>query len=77
RCLEFRRVLFRSPAPLYFHGVTKSICTSINHVVCHGIPADNKLKNGDILNIDITVKKDGYHGDTTKMFMIGEPSVMA
>ncbi|ASG68463.1 methionine aminopeptidase [Francisella halioticida] len=65
------------PAPLNYHGFPKSICTSINHVVCHGIPADKKLKKGDILNIDVTVKKDGYHGDTSKMFMIGEPSVMA
>lgn len=65
------------PAPLNYHGFPKSICTSINHVVCHGIPADKKLKKGDIINIDVTVKKDGYHGDTSKMFMIGEPSVMA
>ncbi len=65
------------PAPLNYHGFPKSICTSINHVVCHGIPADKKLKKGDILNIDVTVKKDGYHGDTSKMFMIGEVSVMA
>ena len=65
------------PAPLNYHGFPKSICTSINHVVCHGIPADKKLKKGDILNIDVTVKKDGYHGDTSKMFMVGEVSVMA
>ena len=65
------------PAPLNYHGFPKSICTSINHVVCHGIPADKKLKKGDILNIDVTVRKDGYHGDTSKMFMIGEVSVMA
>ena len=62
------------PAPLDYHGFPKSICTSINEVVCHGIPADKKiLKDGDILNIDITVIKDGYHGDTSKMFHIGEP----
>jgi methionyl aminopeptidase len=65
------------PAPLNYHGFPKSICTSINHVVCHGIPADKKLKKGDILNIDVTVKKDGYHGDTSKMFLVGEVSVMA
>ena len=65
------------PAPLNYHGFPKSICTSINHVVCHGIPADKKLKKGDILNIDVTVKKDSYHGDTSKMFVIGEVSVMA
>ncbi len=65
------------PAPLNYKGFPKSICTSINHVVCHGIPSDKKLKDGDIINIDITVIKDGYHGDTSKMFTIGEPSVMA
>ena len=65
------------PAPLNYHGFPKSICTSINHVVCHGIPADKKLKNGDTLNIDVTVKKDGYHGDTSKMFIIGSTTVMA
>ncbi len=65
------------PAPLNYHGFPKSICTSINHVVCHGIPADKKLKNGDIINIDITVIKDGYHGDTSAMFYIGEPSIRA
>ncbi|MCK9535188.1 MAG: type I methionyl aminopeptidase [Pseudomonas sp.] len=60
------------PAPLNYHGFPKSICTSINHVVCHGIPNDKPLKNGDILNIDITVIKDGYFGDTSKMFMLGK-----
>ncbi|HLV18196.1 MAG TPA: type I methionyl aminopeptidase [Pseudomonas sp.] len=60
------------PAPLNYHGFPKSICTSINHVVCHGIPNDKPLKNGDIINIDITVIKDGYHGDTSKMFMVGK-----
>jgi methionyl aminopeptidase len=65
------------PAPLNYHGFPKSICTSINHQVCHGIPSDKALKNGDIVNIDITVIKDGFHGDTSKMFMIGEPSIQA
>ncbi len=65
------------PAPLNYRGFPKSICTSINHVICHGIPNDKKLKNGDIINIDITVIKDGYHGDTSKMFQIGEVSVQA
>ena len=65
------------PAPLNYHGFPKSICTSINHVVCHGIPAEKKLKKGDIVNIDITVIKDGYHGDTSKMFFVGEPSIKA
>jgi len=65
------------PAPLNYKGFPRSICTSINHVVCHGIPGDKKLKNGDIINIDITVIKDGYHGDTSKMFLLGEPSIRA
>ncbi len=62
------------PAPLNYHGFPKSICTSINHTVCHGIPCDKKLKAGDIVNIDITVIKDDYHGDTSKMFCVGEVS---
>jgi len=65
------------PAPLNYHGFPKSICTSVNHQVCHGIPGPKKLKNGDIVNIDVTVIKDGYHGDTSKMFFVGEPSIMA
>ncbi|MGA8259352.1 MAG: type I methionyl aminopeptidase [Arenicellales bacterium] len=65
------------PAPLNYHGFPKSICTSVNHVVCHGIPGDKKLKDGDIINIDITVIKDGFHGDTSRMFMVGKPSVLA
>jgi methionyl aminopeptidase len=65
------------PAPLNYHGFPKSICTSVNHVVCHGIPSAKKLKDGDIINIDITVLKDGYHGDTSKMFVIGKPSILA
>ncbi|MGY6630431.1 MAG: type I methionyl aminopeptidase [Wenzhouxiangella sp.] len=65
------------PAPLNYRGFPKSICTSVNHVVCHGIPSDKKLKSGDIVNIDITVIKDGWHGDTSKMFYVGEPSVKA
>lgn len=65
------------PAPLNYHGFPKSICTSVNHVVCHGIPADRKLRDGDIVNIDITVLKDGLHGDTSMMFPIGESSIKA
>jgi len=65
------------PAPLNYHGFPKSICTSVNHQVCHGIPSDKKLKNTDIINLDITVIKDDYHGDTSKMFFVGEPSVKA
>ena len=65
------------PAPLNYKGFPRSICTSVNHQVCHGIPGDKKLKKGDIVNIDITVIKDGFHGDTSKMFYIGEPSIQA
>lgn len=65
------------PAPLNYRGFPKSICTSINHVVCHGIPGNKRLKNGDIINIDITVIKEDYHGDTSKMFCVGQPSVRA
>jgi methionyl aminopeptidase len=65
------------PAPLNYRGFPKSICTSVNHCVCHGIPADKKLKNGDIINIDVTVIKDGYHGDTSKMFFVGKAQPFA
>ena len=65
------------PAPLNYRGFPKSICTSVNHVVCHGIPSDRVLKQGDILNIDITVIKDGFHGDTSRMFFVGEPPIIA
>ena len=64
-------------APLFYRGFPKSCCTSANHVVCHGIPSDKILYEGDIVNVDITVIKDGYHGDTSKMFYIGKPSVQA
>ena len=66
------------PAPLNYRGFPKSVCTSVNHVICHGIPAEKKvLKDGDIINIDVTVIKDGYHGDTSKMFFVGNSSVLA
>lgn len=65
------------PAPLDYHGFPKSICTSVNQVICHGIPNDKKLKDGDIINIDITVIADGYHGDTSQMFFIGKAGIMA
>ncbi len=65
------------PAPLNYRGFPKSICTSVNHQICHGIPGDKRLKATDIINIDITVIKDGYHGDTSKMFYVGEPSILA
>jgi methionyl aminopeptidase len=62
------------PSPLDYRGFPKSICTSVNHQVCHGIPSDKKLKSGDIINIDITVLKDGFHGDTSMMFFVGNVS---
>ena len=65
------------PAPLNYRGFPKSICTSVNYQVCHGIPGGKRLKNGDIINIDVTVIKEGYHGDTSKMFFVGTPSVIA
>ena len=71
------------PAPLGYGGdfnrppFPKSICTSVNHVVCHGIPGEKKLKKGDVINIDVTVIKDGYHGDTSRMFFVGDASVQA
>ena len=65
------------PAPLNYNGYPKSICTSVNYQVCHGIPSDRKLKDGDIINIDVTVLKNGYHGDTSKMFTVGKPSILA
>ncbi len=61
------------PAPLNYRGFPKSICTSVNQVVCHGIPGDKVLKDGDIINIDITVIKDGFHGDSSRMFFVGTP----
>ncbi|SEP77260.1 methionyl aminopeptidase [Solimonas aquatica] len=71
------------PAPLNYGGgggrppFPRSICTSVNHVVCHGIPGPKVLKKGDVLNVDITVIKDGFHGDTSRMFYVGEPSILA
>ena len=65
-----------TPAPLNYRGFPKSICTSVNHVVCHGIPSDDKiLKDGDIVNIDVTLIKDGFHGDTSKTFVVGNGTV--
>src|SRR6266478_7415928 len=70
------------PAPLNYappghRPYPKSICTSVNHQVCHGVPGDKVLRNGDIVNIDVTVIKDGWHGDTSRMYYVGEPSVQA
>ncbi len=66
-----------TPATLGYHGYPKSICTSLNHQVCHGIPGERKLVNGDILNIDVTVIKDGWFGDTSAMYTVGSPSIRA
>ncbi|HUN73400.1 MAG TPA: type I methionyl aminopeptidase [Steroidobacteraceae bacterium] len=65
------------PANLNYRGFPKTICTSVNHVVCHGIPNDKRLKAGDIINIDVTVIKDGFHGDTSRMYSVGKPAVQA
>ncbi len=72
-----RNVQQAIPAPYEYRGFPKSICTSVNYQVCHGIPGNKKLKRGDIVNVDITVIKDGFHGDTSKMFFVGEPSILA
>ena len=65
------------PAPLNYRGFPKSICTSINHQVCHGIPDKRVLKKQDTINIDVTVIKEGFHGDTSKMYHVGKPSILA
>ncbi len=78
RCHQYiTEVQHAIPAPLNYHGFPKSVCTSVNHVVCHGIPNDKPLKNGDIVNVDVTVIKDGYHGDTSKMFCVGDVAAHA
>jgi methionyl aminopeptidase len=64
-------------APPGYQPYPKSVCTSVNHVVCHGVPGEKKLKPGDIVNVDITVIKDGFHGDTSRMFYVGQPSIQA
>lgn len=65
------------PAPLNYHGFPKSVCTSVNHVVCHGIPGPKKLVDGDIINVDVTPILDGWYGDTSRMFYVGKPSIKA
>ncbi|MEG3136154.1 type I methionyl aminopeptidase [Rouxiella sp. T17] len=65
------------PANIGYHGYTKTSCTSVNHVVCHGIPADKKLKDGDIVNIDVAIIQDGWYGDTSRMYYVGKPSIRA
>lgn len=76
-CHDFIVARGAVPAPLNYRGFPKSICTSINHVVCHGIPGDRKLVDGDVLNIDVTVVLDGWHGDTSRMYAAGTPSTRA
>ncbi len=76
-CHEFITAHGAVPAPLNYRGYPKSICTSINHVVCHGIPSDRKLEPGDVLNIEVTVILDGWHGDTSRMYAAGMPSTRA
>ncbi len=73
-CAKYTEEKNAISAPLNYHGFPKSICTSVNHVICHGIPNDTPLKDGDIANLDITVILDGYHGDTSKMFLVGDVS---
>lgn len=76
-CHEFILAHGATAAPLNYRGFPKSICTSINHVVCHGIPSERRLNEGDILNIDVTVVLDGWHGDSSRMYVAGTPSTRA
>ena len=76
-CYEFLNDHGAYSAPLFYRGFPKSCCTSVNHVVCHGIPSEKILKEGDIVNVDVTALKDGWHGDTSRTFEIGEVSVKA
>ena len=76
-CYEFINDHDAYSAPLFYRGFPKSCCTSTNHVVCHGIPSDKILKEGDIVNVDVTAFKDGWHGDTSRTFNVGEVSVKA
>ena len=76
-CYEFLNDHGAYSAPLFYRGFPKSCCTSVNHVVCHGIPSEKILKEGDIINVDVTALKDGWHGDTSRTFEIGEVSVKA
>ncbi len=76
-CYEFINDHKAYSAPLFYRGYPKSCCTSANHVVCHGVPSDKILKEGDILNVDVTAYKDGWHGDTSRMFKLGEISIKA
>ena len=74
---DFLKSKQATSAPLFYKGFPKSICTSVNHVVCHGIPSEKTLQEGDILNIDITSYIDGFHGDASRMYCVGQPSIKA
>lgn len=77
-CHDFiRNELKVIPANIGYNGYTRTVCTSVNHVVCHGIPSEKRLKDGDIINIDVAIIKDGWYGDTSRMYFVGEPSVRA
>ena len=76
-CFEYINDHGAYSAPLFYRGFPKSCCTSVNHVVCHGIPSDKILKDGDIINVDVTAIKNGWHGDTSRTFEIGEVSIKA
>ena len=76
-CFEFINDNGAYSAPLFYRGYPKSCCTSVNHIVCHGIPGNKILKDGDIVNVDVTAQKDGWHGDTSRMFCVGKVSVKA
>ena len=76
-CYEFINDHGAYSAPLFYRGYPKSCCTSTNHIVCHGIPSNTVVKDGDIINVDVTALKDGWHGDTSRTFEIGEVSVKA
>ena len=76
-CYEYINDNGAYSAPLFYRGFPKSCCTSTNHIVCHGIPQKKFLKDGDILNVDVTAIKDGWHGDTSRMFLVGNVSIKA
>ena len=76
-CYEFINDNGAFSAPLFYRGFPKTCCTSSNHIVCHGVPSDKILREGDIINVDVTAFKDGWHGDTSRMFYVGEVSVRA
>ena len=76
-CVAFLKKYNAASAPLYYRGFPKSVCTSVNHVVCHGIPSDKTLKEGDIVNVDVTSFIDGFHGDTSRTYCVGKVSVKA